>query len=112
MSDKPGHHDPHLLARLALPGGLLLPPLLPGRPTRDCLFRDPCCDGRSVLKVWNRNACGGVVAVFNLQVGWLGLGVCTCACYVSRLLHSAQLQVEVILLFVLETAEQCLPVSQ
>jgi hypothetical protein len=42
VSDKPGAHDPALLARLALPGGLLLQPLLPGRPTRDCLFLD-CC---------------------------------------------------------------------
>jgi raffinose synthase len=42
VSDKPGAHDPALLARLALPGGLLLQPLLPGRPTRDCLFSDPC----------------------------------------------------------------------
>eukprot|EP00883_Tetradesmus_obliquus_P016561 jgi/Sobl393_1/9775/SZX78134.1 len=67
VSDKPGAHDTVLLARLALPGGLLLQPLLPGRPTRDCLFVDPCRDGVSVLKVWSRNCCNGVVAAFNLQ---------------------------------------------
>ncbi|KAF6256659.1 raffinose synthase or seed imbibition protein Sip1-domain-containing protein [Scenedesmus sp. NREL 46B-D3] len=67
VSDKPGAHDSALLARLALPGGALLQPLLPGRPTRDCLFIDPCRDGASVLKVWSRNSCNGVVAAFNLQ---------------------------------------------
>lgn len=51
VSDKPGAHDTVLLARLALPGGLLLQPLLPGRPTRDCLFVDPCRCGTLVAAV-------------------------------------------------------------
>ena len=68
-----GRHfpDPTLLARLALPGGSLLQPLLPGRPCRDCLFVDVWGDGVSALKVWNMNACGGVLALFNVQV-WRG----------------------------------------
>lgn len=70
VSDKPGRHDPRLLSRLALPGGHLLQPLLPGRPCRDCLFADVCGDGVSALKVWNMNACGGVLALFNVQVRW------------------------------------------
>jgi raffinose synthase len=72
ISDKPGRHDPTLLARLALPGGRLLQPLLPGRPCRDTLFVDVCGDGVSALKVWNMNACGGVLALFNVQVLALG----------------------------------------
>ena len=69
VSDKPGRHDPSLLARLApLPGGCLLQPLLPGRPCRDSLFVDVCGDRVSALKVWNMNACGGVLALFNVQV--------------------------------------------
>jgi raffinose synthase len=42
--------------------------MLPGRPCRDCLFKDVCGDGVSVLKVWNLNACGGLLALFNVQV--------------------------------------------
>jgi len=68
VSDKPGRHDPSLLARLALPGGRLLQPLLPGRACRDSLFVDVCGDGCSGLKVWNMNSCGGVLALFNVQV--------------------------------------------
>jgi raffinose synthase len=68
VSDKPNRHDPSLLARLALPGGHLLQPLLPGRPCRDSLFADVCGDGVSALKVWNMNVCGGVLALFNVQV--------------------------------------------
>ena len=50
--------------------------LLPGRPTPDCLFCDVNRDGSSALKVWNMNRCGGVVAAFNLQVWWGGVGPC------------------------------------
>mmetsp|Transcript_5155 Transcript_5155/g.14425 ORF Transcript_5155/g.14425 Transcript_5155/m.14425 type:complete len:586 (-) Transcript_5155:513-2270(-) len=67
VSDKPGDHDFSLLRRLVLPDGRVLRPLLPGRPTLDVLFRDPMCDGMSLLKVWNRNAVGGIVGVFNIQ---------------------------------------------
>lgn len=92
VSDKPGEHDFSLLQRLVLPDGAVLRARLPGRPTRDSLFKDPMRDGHSLLKVilpcsalaacparlpslhfaaqcqvWNRNAFGGVVGVFNIQ---------------------------------------------
>ncbi|KAK3257512.1 hypothetical protein CYMTET_33404, partial [Cymbomonas tetramitiformis] len=67
VSDKPGQHDAALLKRLVLPCGGLLRALLPGRPTRDCIFTDPLRDSTSLLKVWNVNRCNGVVAVFHLQ---------------------------------------------
>jgi hypothetical protein len=51
VSDKPGHHDFALLRRLVAPDGGLLRPLLPGRPTRDCLFRDAMRDNQTLLKV-------------------------------------------------------------
>jgi raffinose synthase len=68
VSDKPSRHDPSLLARLALSDGRLLQPLLPGRPCSDSLFADVCGNGVSALKLWNMNACGGVLALFNVQV--------------------------------------------
>jgi raffinose synthase len=68
VSDAPGRHNAALLRSLALPNGQLLQPLLPGRPCASCLFADVCGDGASLLKVWSLNACGGVVAVFNVQV--------------------------------------------
>jgi Raffinose synthase or seed imbibition protein Sip1 len=40
-----------LLRRLVLPDGSILRAQLPGRPTRDSLFRDPLRDAKSLLKV-------------------------------------------------------------
>ena len=58
VSDVPGQSDVPLLRRLVLPDGSVLRARLPGRPTRDCLFRDVGTDGVSALKVWNANAYG------------------------------------------------------
>lgn len=74
VSDKPGNHDFDLLKKLVLPDGTVLRALLPGRPTRDCLFSDPSRDGKSLLKIWNMNKCGGVIGIFNCQgAGWCKL---------------------------------------
>mmetsp|Transcript_18788 Transcript_18788/g.45238 ORF Transcript_18788/g.45238 Transcript_18788/m.45238 type:complete len:780 (+) Transcript_18788:3-2342(+) len=67
VSDKPGVHDFSVLRRLVLPDGSVLRACLPGRPTRDTLFLDVTSDARSALKIWNRNACGGLLAAFNIQ---------------------------------------------
>jgi hypothetical protein len=56
VSDKPGQHDFELLRRLVLPDGSVLRALLPGRPTRDCLFSDVLRDRSSLLKVRRRRA--------------------------------------------------------
>eukprot|EP01018_Ginkgo_biloba_P036331 Gb_26673 [translate_table: standard] len=67
VSDKPGDHDFDILKKLVLPDGSVLRAQLPGRPTRDCLFDDPSSDSKSLLKIWNMNACTGVLGVFNCQ---------------------------------------------
>ncbi|XVF49744.1 hypothetical protein PTKIN_Ptkin04bG0038200 [Pterospermum kingtungense] len=67
VSDKPGNHDFEILRRLVLPDGSILRARHAGRPTRDCLFRDPVMDGKSLLKIWNLNKLSGVVGVFNCQ---------------------------------------------
>lgn len=67
VSDKPGNHDFDLLKKMVLPDGSVLRARLPGRPTADCLFNDPARDGASLLKIWNMNACGGVLGVYNCQ---------------------------------------------
>ncbi|THU71457.1 hypothetical protein C4D60_Mb04t01640 [Musa balbisiana] len=75
VSDKPGNHDFDLLKKLVLPDGSILRAKLPGRPTRDCLFSDPCRDGKSLLKIWNLNDYTGVIGVFNCQgAGWCRVG--------------------------------------
>jgi raffinose synthase len=51
VSDRPGRHDFDLLRRLVLPDGCVLRCRLPGRPTADCLFASPSCDGQTALKV-------------------------------------------------------------
>ncbi|XVF11648.1 hypothetical protein REPUB_Repub08aG0045300 [Reevesia pubescens] len=66
-SDKPGNHDFEILRRLVLPDGSILRARHSGRPTRDCLFRDPVMDGKSLLKIWNLNKISGVIGVFNCQ---------------------------------------------
>ncbi|XP_034673802.1 probable galactinol--sucrose galactosyltransferase 2 isoform X4 [Vitis riparia] len=67
VSDRPGTHDFRILKRLVLPDGSVLRAKHPGRPTRDCLFKDPVMDGESLLKIWNLNKLSGVVGVFNCQ---------------------------------------------
>ncbi|KAI3433391.1 hypothetical protein D9Q98_003207 [Chlorella vulgaris] len=67
VSDAPGSHAFDVLRRLVLPDGSILRAKLPGRPTRDSLFRDVMRDGDTLLKIWNMNATGGIVGVFNLQ---------------------------------------------
>jgi raffinose synthase len=56
VSDRPDHHDFDLLRRLVLPDGSVLRCRLPGRPTADCLFANPACDGKAALKVRNGEA--------------------------------------------------------
>ncbi|XP_077237512.1 putative galactinol--sucrose galactosyltransferase 2 isoform X2 [Tasmannia lanceolata] len=67
VSDKPGQHDFNILKRLVLPNGSVLRARYPGRPTRDCLFRDPVMDGKSLLKIWNLNTFSGIIGIFNCQ---------------------------------------------
>ncbi|KAL8141982.1 hypothetical protein V2J09_015014 [Rumex salicifolius] len=67
VSDKPGNHDFEILRKLVLPDGSVLRAKYAGRPTRDCLFKDPVMDGKSLLKIWNHNKLSGVVGVFNCQ---------------------------------------------
>ncbi|GMJ00082.1 seed imbibition 2, raffinose synthase 2 [Hibiscus trionum] len=67
VSDKPGNHDFEILRKLVLPDGSILRAKHAGRPTRDCLFKDPVMDGKSLLKIWNLNKLCGVIGVFNCQ---------------------------------------------
>ncbi|MED6211889.1 hypothetical protein PIB30_077915 [Stylosanthes scabra] len=67
VSDKPGNHDFEILKKLVLPNGSVLRARFAGRPTRDCLFKDPVMDDKSLLKIWNLNKFSGVVGVFNCQ---------------------------------------------
>ena len=67
VSDHPDKHDFNVLGQLVMPSGSILRGKFPGRPTRDCLFKDVCRDGKTALKIWNRNSVGGVVGTFNVQ---------------------------------------------
>ncbi|XP_027358745.1 probable galactinol--sucrose galactosyltransferase 2 [Abrus precatorius] len=67
VSDKPGNHDFKILKKLVLSDGSVLRARYAGRPTRDCLFKDPVMDGKSLLKIWNMNILTGVIGVFNCQ---------------------------------------------
>jgi len=67
VSDHPDKHDFNVLGQLVMPSGAILRGKFPGRPTRDCLFKDVCRDGKTALKIWNRNSVGGIVGTFNVQ---------------------------------------------
>jgi raffinose synthase len=66
VSDKPGAHNPELLRKLVCRDGAVLRCLDPGRPTPDCLFYDGSKEP-VLLKIFNRNAHGWVVGVFNAR---------------------------------------------
>ncbi|KAL9228391.1 hypothetical protein vseg_003979 [Gypsophila vaccaria] len=67
VSDKPGNQDFEILKKLVLPDGSILRARHAGRPTRDCLFKDPVMDGKSLFKIWNLNKLSGIIGVFNCQ---------------------------------------------
>ncbi|XP_072999406.1 galactinol--sucrose galactosyltransferase [Typha latifolia] len=69
VSDSVGQHDFHLLKRLSLPDGTILRCDHYALPTRDCLFKDPLHDGKTMLKIWNLNKVTGVIGAFNCQGG-------------------------------------------
>lgn len=66
VSDKPGGHNADLLRKLVCSDGTTLRALEPGRPTADCLFHDVTREP-VLLKIFNRNAHGAVVGVFNAR---------------------------------------------
>uniref|UniRef100_A0A7N0TSW6 galactinol--sucrose galactosyltransferase n=1 Tax=Kalanchoe fedtschenkoi TaxID=63787 RepID=A0A7N0TSW6_KALFE len=71
VSDSVGAHDFELLKQLVFPDGTVSKCEHFAFPTRDCLFKNPLFDQRTVLKIWNLNKYGGVVGVFNTQgAGW------------------------------------------
>ncbi len=65
VSDKPGEHDFTVLRKLVYRSGFVPHGYSGvGRPTRDCLFRDPVRED-VLLKIFNRNACAGIIGAFN-----------------------------------------------
>ncbi|KAI3408616.1 Galactinol--sucrose galactosyltransferase [Psidium guajava] len=71
VSDSVGGHDFGLIKQLVFPDGTIPKCQHFALPTRDCLFRNPLFDGKTILKIWNFNKYGGVIGAFNCQgAGW------------------------------------------
>ncbi|KAJ7008146.1 hypothetical protein D5086_005271 [Populus alba] len=71
VSDSVGGHDFDLLKKLVYPDGTIPKCQDFALPTRDCLFRNPLFDKKTILKIWNFNKYGGVIGAFNCQgAGW------------------------------------------
>lgn len=51
VSDYPGQHNFDILRKLVLPDGSTLRALMPGRPSRDTIFKDVLRDNVSLCKV-------------------------------------------------------------
>lgn len=71
VSDSVGGHDFDLIKKLVFPDGTIPKCLHFALPTRDCLFKNPLFDSKTILKIWNLNKYGGVIGAFNCQgAGW------------------------------------------
>ncbi|KAF4370083.1 stachyose synthase [Cannabis sativa] len=71
VSDSVGGHNFQLLNKLVYPDGTIPKCHHFALPTRDCLFKNPLFDNKTILKIWNFNKYGGVVGAFNCQgAGW------------------------------------------
>ncbi|KAG6575756.1 Stachyose synthase, partial [Cucurbita argyrosperma subsp. sororia] len=71
VSDSVGCHDFDLMKQLVYPDGTIPRCQYFALPTRDCLFKNPLFDNKTVLKIWNLNKYGGVIGAFNCQgAGW------------------------------------------
>lgn len=74
VSDEAGKHNYELLNQLSIEDGRVLRPLEPGRPTLDCLMKNPF-EKDNILKVFNRNVCTYIIGVFNLNNNSAGFEV-------------------------------------
>ncbi|KAJ0976418.1 hypothetical protein J5N97_018383 [Dioscorea zingiberensis] len=71
VSDSVGGHDFDLIKKLVFPDGTIPKCQRFALPSRDCLFKNPLFDGKTILKIWNFNKFGGVIGAFNCQgAGW------------------------------------------
>ncbi|XP_008381428.3 stachyose synthase [Malus domestica] len=71
VSDSVSGHDFDLIKKLVYPDGTIPKCQHFALPTRDCLFKNPLFDNKTVLKIWNFNKYGGVIGAFNCQgAGW------------------------------------------
>ncbi|PSS06062.1 Stachyose synthase [Actinidia chinensis var. chinensis] len=71
VSDSVGGHNFDLLKMLVFPDGTIPKCIHFALPTRDCLFKNPLFDNKTILKIWNFNKYGGVIGAFNCQgAGW------------------------------------------
>jgi len=66
VADEIGKQDFSILRKLVMANGHIPRPLGIARPTRDVLFHDPVKEDVA-LKVFNLNATGGVLGIFNCQ---------------------------------------------
>jgi stachyose synthetase len=55
LSDNVGSHDFDLIKKLVFPDGTIPRCTHFALPTRDCLFKNPLFDQKTVLKIWNFN---------------------------------------------------------
>ncbi|XP_022991278.1 stachyose synthase-like [Cucurbita maxima] len=71
VSDSVGGHNFGLIKQLVYPDGTIPRCQYFALPTRDCLFKNPLFDNKTILKIWNLNKYGGVIGAFNCQgAGW------------------------------------------
>ncbi|KAI3900370.1 hypothetical protein MKW92_003010 [Papaver armeniacum] len=71
VSDSVGGHNFDLIKKLVFPDGTIPKCQYFALPTRDCLFKNPLFDNKTILKIWNFNKYGGVIGAFNCQgAGW------------------------------------------
>ncbi|KAJ3699742.1 hypothetical protein LUZ61_003447 [Rhynchospora tenuis] len=71
VSDPVGSTNFDLLRKLVFSDGTVPKCIHCALPTRDCLFKYPLSDSKTMLKIWNLNKFSGVIGAFNCQgAGW------------------------------------------
>ncbi|CAA3014842.1 stachyose synthase [Olea europaea subsp. europaea] len=69
VSDSLGGHDFDLLKKVVFPDGNISECVHFVLPIRECLFKSPLFDSKTILRNWSFNKDGGVVGAFNCQGG-------------------------------------------
>ncbi|CAA2959611.1 stachyose synthase [Olea europaea subsp. europaea] len=64
VSDSVGGHDFDLLKKLVFPDGTIPKCILSALPTRDCLFKNPLFDSKTILKIWNINKVSLLASIY------------------------------------------------
>lgn len=81
VSDSLGGHDFDLLSKLVFPDSTIPKCVHFALPTRDCIFKNPLFDSKTILKIWNINKV--IFVPFRYVFGYFTIFILTYVVYVD-----------------------------